>query len=228
MVYAAPKYGLLGSCKVTLKGSRWLIALPFSQALSVCSQMTGVPAEKLSIEDVGDFISVADAGTCVVLKAESKIMSRLIVPGDMFILPWGWFVIEKSVNGCDNIGLRYLFADEKPSVDIIQMAEKVCPGVDTLLKANTAIGLLLRLLRAAITDDMAPPDKAGHFTAAVPTTLDGCDKLKAKFERPCAGMVGSAKRPMVAAKTEDTSPTKKALRVENGEKDKPAAKAKTT
>ena len=201
---AGPEYAMLASMKYQIQGDRLVICAPFDQLLSLTAtklQANGEETDNITAQQVVDWFAEADA---VLTSEMSDFALKVNVCGDsLLFMPWGWVVVEKTLNGSINSGIRWLMLSNEASPEFAKLALACMPSAGKV-KPNTSIAFLARLLTLLDVSNEASASVGG-----MPKPL--CDAVKAKMEK----IEVMRKRVKVAPKEEQVAESRLAKKLKS-------------
>ena len=163
MASAGPEFAFLGSTKLQIAGSREVLFAPFDEIKRVYLEENEMDEEELVANNVVKFFAACDMGH--LNKIGPLVGKVLLSPGSVLVMPWGFIVAEKSINGECNSGIRWLEVDDVSSVPFETVAEAVLPCNHSQVKGNSSLAFLVRVLNFLYVDDQAVKGKsAGKST----------------------------------------------------------------
>ena len=148
---AGPEFAFLAALKVQLRGDRMIIFSPHDQAREFAASKID-DASQITASKVVDCLCNAGAADVDALVKSSALKKCTVQPGSLLWIPWGWIVIEKSLNAQTNAGLRWLMVTEYSCPPFEALCGDVIPEKEDT-KGNTALSFLVRVLRALYNAD---------------------------------------------------------------------------
>ena len=167
MASAGPEFAFLGSTKLQIAGSREVMFAPFDEIKRVYLEENEMDEEELVANNVVKCFAACDMGH--LNKIGPLVGKVLLSPGSVLVMPWGFIVAEKSINGECNSGIRWLEVDDVSSVPFETVAEAVLPCNHSQVKGNSSLAFLVRVLNFLYVDDQAVKGKsAGKSSKSTP------------------------------------------------------------
>ena len=156
MKSCAPEFGFLGSLKWTFKGTRNVLLCSFDGA---CRYATARCGEKdlLTPARVCQLVQEAteDKWPALIDMCGADGITRVhLEEGSLLYVPAGWIVAEDVVNGCDCMGIRWLFVPPTLTPAFQALCDKVLPSDKSTLKPSSAAGFLNKIL-VTLTGDQS-------------------------------------------------------------------------
>lgn len=156
MKSCAPEFGFLGSLKWTFKGTRNVLLCSFDGA---CRYATAACGEKepLTPARVCQLVQEAteDKWPALIDMCGADGITRVhLEEGSLLYVPAGWIVAEDVVNGCDCMGIRWLFVPPTITPAFQALCDKVLPSDKSTLKPSSAAGFLNKIL-VTLTGDQS-------------------------------------------------------------------------
>ena len=156
-----PEFAFLGSCKYQMFGSRSVLLTDFHYMVEHVKNTKPESAVWCLQSACCAFASMASqqALDSFVASCPEHVMTTVVAPGEMLCVPPGWVVADKTLNGADAGGLRFVWV---PNVGEVQnafrrLASWAVPEPDAV-QANSA-GSLLKKVFVAMKEQI-PKEKA--------------------------------------------------------------------
>ena len=216
---AGPEFAMVGSLKYMLSGDRMCVLAPFNRVEAVLVeslQASGEPSDEISPQQVCDFLS--EATELSLAKMDSFAVRCRASAGSLLFIPWGWILVERTINSDIVSGFRWLLVSDELSSAFTALALRVLPKDGDKAKSNSAVAFLQRI--CSLLNEGHRPGAASGSNSGQPAALSLQDKLVVKLENAARPV---RKRPApepVEAKKEIDVNTGKRLREDKKEADK--------
>ena len=216
---AGPEFAMVGSLKYMLSGDRMCVLAPFNRVEAVLVeslQASGEPSDEISPQQVCDFLS--EATELSLAKMDSFAVRCRASAGSLLFVPWGWILVERTINSDIVTGFRWLLVSDELSSAFTALALRVLPKDGDKAKSNSAVAFLQRI--CSLLNEGHRPGAASGSNSGQPAALSLQDKLVVKLENAARPV---RKRPApepVEAKKEIDVNTGKRLREDKKEADK--------
>ena len=141
-----PEFAFLAALKVHVMGRRLLFFTPYDKAREWAAAKSP-DASKQSPTVVLDYLCNADKSDMQTLVEMNAIHKCTVTPGSFLFVPWGYIVIDMSMNSEENAGLSWLLVQEASSPAFEALCSDVIPDKETM-KGSTALSFLVRIMHA--------------------------------------------------------------------------------
>ena len=141
---AGPEHLSLGSVQYQAVGSRQVLLVEYSSALRF-AQSTRAPGSTLSVAQIVDMVSEADANFIKVMHEQGvKMMKATVDEHQSLYCPWGWMQVSAPLNREENCGYRWVVASDYYTAAFPMLASAMLPVGK--VAGNTAMALLSKLI----------------------------------------------------------------------------------
>ena len=104
-----PEFAFLAALKVQITGRRLLFFSPYDKAREWAAAKSPDASKRFPTVMV-DYLCNADKLDMQTLVEMNAIHKCTVTPGSLLFVPWGYIVIEMSINSEENAGLRWLLS----------------------------------------------------------------------------------------------------------------------
>ena len=138
----------LGSVKLGLSGVRRVLCLDFGQLLKFC-RAGAAKGATVTMGHVQNVLKTADAHVVQALCTAKVNMSAAdLQPGEALLVPQGYIVCEKTLNGQDHWGVRWTPMCQTVTESFADAVSMLLPTDLSKISSNSTMSLTLKFLQA--------------------------------------------------------------------------------
>jgi hypothetical protein len=168
MKCAGAEFCFLSCAKLQVSGNRLVVAAQYDEVQEYHAS-TQAPTATPSYDEVLQFFSTLTTDMQDVF-TKIKFHAMVVVPNDVLIMPAGYLVAEKTLNGLTNTGLRWMMVTRNTHPSFKALKKVVIPKEPRLIKPGSAASLLVKIDKAIEGQPPAKRVKAEAKSAALKET----------------------------------------------------------